>query len=415
MRKKLQYSLIFLALFSLLPASSLAKVYKVEEVPNVHLQDKTQYVSDPEHLLSPQALSRVNNTLAMLEDSTTVETAFVIVDDIGQADIYDFTLALSRNWGVGKKDKNNGVVVVFALNQREVRIQTGSGVEGVLPDVAARRLIDRDVIPNMKNGDLDGAVSSLSSSLYQVFTNPEAAAELRSEQDDFSPKEILKILLFFCIVVTIIAFFLLGYTLWNMRKMNTYRRALMLRESGWVFIILSVVSLGGALIPTLIYFYLARYYREKRRKCDVCGTQMNKLSETEDNAYLTKGQDTEEQLKSVDYDVWLCPKCGTTEIFPFVSKSTKYRVCPACHSRSQGLLYDRVEVQPTHSREGKGVKVYQCKNCNHKDEEHYTIPKKETVVYVGGGGRGFGGGGGGISGGSWGGGGFSGGGASGRW
>lgn len=391
-----------------------AKTYGVKDVPNVHLSDATQYVSDPDNLLRPETLRSVNATLKQLEDSTTVQTAFVVVNDIGNADIYDFALGIGREWGVGHKDNNNGIVVIFALNQRQVRIQTGSGVEGVLPDISAKRLIDEKVIPNMKRGDLDNAVKDLSSALYTVFTDPKAAAELRSKDEE--TEDLGAIFLFYCSFVGAISLFLLFYYIAKMSRMDSYRKALACRENRWVFVVLAVVSAGFGLPALLVYLAMGYFYRNRRRNCDVCGTRMRKLSEEEDNEYLNPYQDKEEQLKSVDYDVWLCPKCETTEIFPFVNNVSKYKVCPQCHSRTLGLLYDRVERKPTHITDGAGVKVYQCKNCQHKKEEHYKIPKHQTAVFIGTGGFGGGrGGGGGISGGSWGGGGFSGGGASGRW
>lgn len=392
-----------------------AKVYTVKDVPNVHLKDKTQYVSDPDSLLSPGARDRTNAILGSLADSTTVETAMVVLEDIGEADIYDFALGLGRRWGVGKKDKNNGVVVVFAMKQRQIRIQTGSGAEGVLPDIAARRLIDEKVIPCMKTGDLDNAVIDLSKGLYTVFTDPKAAAELRSDQGSNDLADLANAMKFFICLATFVSICFLLYYIVKMRGLSSYQKALVCRENRWVFLLLAVISLGAGIPVLLIYLLLGYYYRNKRRKCDVCGTYMNKLSEKDDNAYLTSAQDMEEKMKSVDYDVWLCPKCGTTEIFPFVSDHSKYKVCPRCNSRTLELVYDRVEKRPTQMSDGVGVRVYQCKNCGFRTEERYSIPKLAAAVFIGGGGGMGSGGGGGVSGGSWGGGGFSGGGAGGSW
>lgn len=411
MRNKVITFLLLLAAAAL-PAA--AKVYTVKDVPNVHLSDSTAYVSDPDGVLRKETLAKVNHTLDMLEDSTSVETAIVIVDDIGEADIYDYALALGRHWGVGKKDKNNGVVVVFALAQRQVRIQTGSGAEGVLPDIAAKRIIDEKVIPCMKTGDIDNAVIDLSQTLYNVFTDPKAAAELKSEQKNAIDSDLGKVFFFFCVLMGVLSLGLLLYYFVKMQKMNTYQRAVACRTNRWIFILLAIISIGFGLPAMIIYLLLGHYYRNHKRKCDVCGTRMKKLSEKEDNEYLTPQQDKEEQLKSVDYDVWLCPQCGTTEIFPFVSNHSRYKMCPQCHSRTLGLLYDRVERKPTHITDGEGVKVYQCKNCGKRVEQRYKIPKQAVAVGIAGGSGGHGGGGG-FSGGSWGGGGFSGGGASGSW
>lgn len=408
------------ALICILAAATLqAKVYTVDDVPNVHLQDENQFISDPGFHLSEKALDDANARLKALQDSATVETAIVIVDDIGNQDIYDFTNALARKWGVGKKDKNNGVVVVIALNQKEVRIHTGSGVEGVLPDIAARRIIDETVIPRMKTGDIDNAVGDLSGRLYEVFTDPDAAAELHSSLPaQRRQTDTLRILIFFAVAMALLALVLLLRYIWNMRSMSVYERAIYARNNYWIFIVLSFISLGMALPVMLVYLYIKHYYRNKPRKCDVCGAPMEKIDEENDNSYLTPSQDLEEQVKSVDYDVWHCGKCGATEIFPFTQKNSAYTQCPWCKSRTMGLLYDRVERRPTVTKEGVGVKIYECKNCHKQERKPYRIARVAPVV-VGGIGRGPGSGGGfgggGISGGSWGGGGFSGGGASGRW
>lgn len=411
--------LLILTAFLLAFAGELnAKIYTPEDVPNVHLQNKNEYLSDPAGILSPGARSEVNATLSMLNDSTTIEVAIAVLEDIGEADIYDFSLALARNWGVGKSDKKNGVVVVFAMAQRKVHIQVGSGAEGVLPDLAAKRLIDEVVIPHMKKGDTDGAVVNLSRSMFRVFTNPDAAAELRSSQKpENGLKDLANVMMYFCIAMTLLALLLLLIQNWQMRRLNSYRKALQCRDGKIIFIVFAVISLGMALPVLLIYLWQGYYYRNRRRKCDMCGTFMKKLSEKDDNEYLSVAQDIEEQMGSVDYDVWLCPKCGTTEVFPFVSRNSRYKICPNCGAHTLALVYDRIERRATHLSEGVGVKVYVCKNCGMHHEERYRIPRKDGggVIIGGIGGGGIGSGGGGFSGGSWGGGGFSGGGAGGSW
>lgn len=155
---------------------------------------------------------------------------------------------------------------------------------------------------------------------------------------------------------------------------------------------------------------------------------MHRLNEEEDNALLTPSQDFEEKLKTVDYDVWECPSCGTVERLPFKAKQMKYSPCPSCGTVAMCLSGTRT-IQPATTRsEGTGVKVYECKFCHHKEERPYVIPKKEDPAAAAlaagailgsmngrrgrrGGGGGFGGGGfgGGFGGGSTGGGGASGG------
>jgi uncharacterized protein len=143
---------------------------------------------------------------------------------------------------------------------------------------------------------------------------------------------------------------------------------------------------------------------------------MKRLDEKSDNAYLTQAQDMEERINSVDYDVWLCGKCGEVDILPYVNSSKDYTVCPQCGARACALSADRVIRKPTTFTEGRGEKIYCCRNCRRQSAVAYNIPKLPPVIVVpptGGGRGGFGGGG--FSGGSFGGGSTGGGGASGGW
>ncbi len=145
---------------------------------------------------------------------------------------------------------------------------------------------------------------------------------------------------------------------------------------------------------------------------------MSRVDEDNDNNYLTPSQDAEERLDSVDYDVWLCPKCGETDIIPYVNPSKNYSVCPRCNARAAVLVNRRIIYRPTTTREGRGAEEFVCLNCRNRWDKPYTIPREALPpVIVGGiGGRGGGfGGGGGFSGGSFGGGMTGGGGASGGW
>ncbi len=409
--------MVIVALVAVVPSAG-AGVSTVNDVENVHLSDRNRFVSDGEGYLSQAARSEADARLRALMDSTTVEVAVVLVGSIGDADIYDFTNSLARQWGVGKADKNNGVVVLFAMEQHQVRIHVGSGAEGVLPDLAAKRIIDETIIPAMRSDNVDGAVTGAVERLCRVFTDPSAAAELRSSvANDSAPlngETLFGIFMVLAVMVGVCSLALLAWKLWNMRSLSDYRKALYCRQEYWLFVVLAVLSLGLGLIALLVMLWLKRYYRNKPRKCDVCGTMMQKLNEEDDNKYLTPAQDLEERVKSVDYDVWLCPKCGATEVFPFVSRNSRYVECDVCRTRAMTLLYDCVERRATVRTEGVGVKVYECKNCKHQLRKRYSIAKEAPVVIIGGGG-GRGGGGGGFSGGSWGGGGFSGGGAGGSW
>ena len=66
--------------------------------------------------------------------------------------------------------------------------------------------------------------------------------------------------------------------------------------------------------------------------------------------YLSEAQDTEEKINSVDYDVWMCPKCAATEIFPFPILNTSFSECPFCHTKAMHMLYNTVQRPGTAAR-----------------------------------------------------------------
>ncbi len=178
------------------------------------------------------------------------------------------------------------------------------------------------------------------------------------------------------------------------------------------------LCIGVPLVASLPLIITLYRWRNRTRRCPRCNARMRKLDEASDNAYLTEAQDLEERLDSVDYDVWLCPECGETDIYPFVKRGSAYKECPVCHARTERHTSTRVLRQPTTLREGIAQKTYACRHCGNIRTEDHAIPKLPPVVVapIGGGRSGGGGGfGGGSFGGGFGGGSTGGGGASGGW
>ena len=395
----------------------VAGSYTPQTVPNVHLQNRNLFVSDPDGFISDDVQANVDLQLRALMDSTTLEPAFVVIESAGDIDIETFSQQLFSEWGIGKADKDNGVLVIIIMDQRKARIHTGYGVEGILPDISAKNIIDHDIVPHMKTGDINSAIVATANRLYNIFTDPTAADELKSMQPNDAQTSANDAEALFFIVVLIafvVGLMIFIKTLFSISKKTNYQKIEILRKSQWKLAVMAFLSLFSGIIFFIIIYFLTRYYRNKPIKCDFCGNKMKKLSEEEDNKYLSEAQNIEEEINSVDYDVWLCPQCNATEIFPFESKVSSFDKCPICHTKASTLLYDKIQRQPTTATIGLGIKVYGCKFCGNRHEVPYEIPKIAPMVIVGGG-TGGSGGGGGFSGGSFGGGMSGGGGASGGW
>lgn len=133
-------------------------VYTTQNIPKVRLQDKTQYVSNPGNILSVAACDSISRMLYALEQQTGIETAIIVVPSIGSEECFDFAHKLFNEWGIGKKEKNNGLIILLVTDQRCIQFVTGYGLEGDLPDAICKRIQTRNMIPHLKDNHWDAGM-----------------------------------------------------------------------------------------------------------------------------------------------------------------------------------------------------------------------------------------------------------------
>ena len=110
-------------------------------------------VNDYAGVLSIEQRASLEKKLVAFDDSSSTQIAIAVLKSVGDYDINEYAVELGRKWGVGQGGKNNGIMIVVAVGDRKISIQTGYGVEGALPDVYAKRIIDEDIKPNFRTGD----------------------------------------------------------------------------------------------------------------------------------------------------------------------------------------------------------------------------------------------------------------------
>lgn len=141
-------------------------------------------VNDYTGTLSTEQIQRLERKLVAFDDSTSIQVAIAILKSVGEYDINDYALQLGRAWGVGTKGKDNGVMIVVALGDRKISIQTGYGVEGVLPDMYTRRIIENDIKPHFKTGayfeGLDAGTNAIISLSKGEYKNDKPKVSKRS-------------------------------------------------------------------------------------------------------------------------------------------------------------------------------------------------------------------------------------------
>lgn len=145
-------------------------------------------VTDFTGTLAPEERDALERKLVAFNDSTSTQIALVILRSTGNYEIADYSVQLFNRWKIGDQQKNNGILVLVAKEDRRVFINTGYGIEGVLPDILCKRIVDRDITPNFKAGKffagLEQGTNSIMSIVRGEFT-AEAYMKRGAKSDKF--------------------------------------------------------------------------------------------------------------------------------------------------------------------------------------------------------------------------------------
>ncbi|MFA6582356.1 MAG: TPM domain-containing protein [Paludibacter sp.] len=426
---------------------AFATEYTVQTVPNPITTDAHAFVSNPDGILKLETVQQMNIMLDSLKAQTGAEVAVVAVNSIGNADINTFSTELFSTWGIGKAKQDNGLLVMFVMDQRKVKFETGYGLEGVLPDAICKRIQIQSMIPEFKNSNYDAGLLAGVQNIISIIKKEPVTIE---EATPFPWNQVLPIAIGIYIILILITWFLVVNSIQKIRTDKKFQtniaryKAIKSSKSGimsLVAVMLPIVAVVVILffsnplyliflipvpfttIPANIYGKLMMVkIRRNPIPCNVCDGTMHILSEKQEDVHLKLAQQFEEQLHAIDYDVFVCDKCANEAIFT-LDKPSAYSECPKCGTKAFILKDKRTIVAPTYISSGTERTTYHCKFCGYEENDNHNLPRltRNTGALVGGavaggffsGGGGFGGGGGG--GGSFGGGMSGGGGASSGW
>src|SRR5215468_9964333 len=136
----------------------------------------TGRVVDDAGILDPATKAGLERKLAEFETKTTGQLVVVTLKSLQGTSIEDYGHQLGRHWGIGQKDKNTGALLIVAPNERKVRIEVGYGFEGTLTDAVNRTIIEREILPAFKRGDLNGGVLAGTSAMLRLLGGDTSAA-----------------------------------------------------------------------------------------------------------------------------------------------------------------------------------------------------------------------------------------------
>ncbi len=376
---------LLLALFS-----SMAHMSSMAYAQNGYPEPQDSYINDYANLLSNTDRSNTRDLLVDLRETHGVETTVLTIGSINDYETNDSTIEsfatnLFNTWGIGDAKKNNGVLLLVAVNDRKVRIEVGTSYESTL-NADMQDAINEHILPSFRDGNFSQGVyrgvRAITGEITGEWpTDLSISSSSTSAQADSSSS--------------------------SSSAPVISRSSSSSSSNGLPF---GVIAGGGAATLAAGGYGLKRYARYRKRRCPDCQTYMTRLDESADDVYLDSGQQLEEYLNSVDYDVWKCPNCNYHTLHNYNALFSGYGRCPSCRYRTLSTTSTTLEAATYHSTGRKRI-TRDCRHCEHHDEEIVVIPMK-TRSESSSGSNSFGSS---SGGGSFGGGRSSGGGASGSW
>lgn len=181
------------------------------------LNESHYFVQDNAGVLSDSAINELNGKGTHLEEGTGAELLLMTMDSTGQEHRQDFALRALREYGVGKAEKDNGIVILLNLdnnnefNNRGIEVQVGYGVEGYLNDAKIGRIIDNVAYEDLVAGNYETALINLYNALYEEsltaygyedgeFTREEPAEDTETGQDDSIFAIIIRLAIFMTVL-----------------------------------------------------------------------------------------------------------------------------------------------------------------------------------------------------------------------
>ncbi|HSK78592.1 MAG TPA: TPM domain-containing protein [Thermoanaerobaculia bacterium] len=331
-----------------------ARAVTVEEIPSPR---PAGWTVDLTGTLPPGSVAELNRLADGVKAKTGAELAVVVVGTTGRVEPREFATRLFNHWGIGERDKDNGLLVFAALDDRAAEIILGDGIDSDAQVRASEEIMQGVMVPRFREGDPAGAIlqGATACAARILDASPAAAADPRGPKpsplsaEAPAPAKPLKA----------------EPPVVSPAPSPQPRPSLGEMVLGCFLLLVMGFSVIGGLAGVV-------WLIVRPKRCPRCRTKMVLLSEAEDDAHLQPSERTEEKIGSVDYKIWLCPSCGE------VKKSRRggwssYSPCPSCSART--LQAVSRTIQAADYDNGGLVQVDEsCAHCAHRRSYTYVTP-----------------------------------------
>lgn len=337
---------LFVLVMALLPTVAQAQ----EKLP--YPQYYTTLTNDFADILTPEAEARINAVLQQARETRGREMTVVTIrsrkDYLPSDSIESFAKDLFNGWGIGNATRNDGILLLVAMDDREMRIALGAGYPARQDGIAAR-VIQTEIIPAFKEGRIaDGILAGTSAALARIQHPDDVPAAETTPQIATAPRII---------------------------EQAPEPRSAGIGPRVMEFInrspILSLIL--AALAAVAGFFGLRGIKRYRPRKCPQCGQMMLRLGDAQEDQYLDHGQLVEERIKSKDYGVWFCTNDEHVTVIGYPTLFSRHKACPECgyHTYETQRF---VRTPATTTSTGVAQLDHSCAHCKHTASETVSIP-----------------------------------------
>ena len=349
--------------FVLFPFVGLA--LDVKDVPNPRQINGT-WVTDMAGLLDEPTEAQLNSVISQLERKNGAEIAVVTVSETAPAaSPKQFTTALFKYWGIGKKGKDNGVLFLISKGDRRVEIETGYGVEAILPSAKVSNIIDSQITPRFKKGDFKGGTLAGTKALVVALDVPQPAAKSNKPAPIASSTPITV----------------------ETQPLTLSQEPTQDANVSWGVIV------GGGVILAIgtVAFRRRRFFIEPEGYsrlsgsdrvcfCAKCKKRMEKVDDSTIQSTLSNPEKVAQQLGSLRFAGWKCPNCSqqlTALGFHKIahkSHSGRFCECPTCQELTATCI-QKIAQHSTKYSSGRRLIIDECHCCSYHKQREETIPR----------------------------------------
>ena len=336
----------------------LALTSQAVHAQNQFPQRTDRYINDFAHLLSGTDAAGLQTICSDLNRNKGVELVVVTISSIGDYDTPDRTIEsfathLFNSWGIGDRQRNDGVLLLVAVKDRKVRIEVGSGY-GDRYNATMQQVIDQNILPSFRRNEYSQGIAGGARAIVAALASPQPIASGSSPPAPAPPSSR------------------------NNQPAPASAPPSSIDDrpvpaSAPPAPVSPIVVLGGGAAALGAAVFGILRYASRPPQCPRCQGQMARLDGASVDMYLDDGQKLEVSLGSVDYTAWQCRQCSFHELQAHDRWFSGLHRCPRCGYSTMRVRKHTV-VSPTYSSTGLEATDKDCQHCSYHDTDTTTLP-----------------------------------------